>query len=439
MKFSIRGPFFALLILAGFSAKADPIDWGFTTDARFETLLWPTSYGEDTNNTLNRLELVPTLTAKYQENYRLFFKPYLFLDPQNNSPTEKTYIDIGEAYIKYKNDNFTVQVGSNIFNWGVTDGYNPLDVVNMHQYFDPLHPHKLGAPSIVFSEAFEHSEVELTYIPQNRSSQLPGVNSRWLPREIFIPQSVTGAGAELLLPPDLNYSYMPRETLNDALANNVALRYQLHFSNIDIGFYGYNGVANFPLVEPEVTGTITQVSPQTIIQVDPAVTLLTKNYRVQESGVSWVSSQYDFLFKFEDSYTQSIGTDDLLPGWTNESVFAVEKTANFLSSGTVTGILQHSLVKTQVQTPSNLSVMEIFRNAWMVGEHATWGDLWSSNAYLLYDANHYSHLVEVTIARKVADIWTVQLGGDWIDGPSDTALGIYHDNSSYSLDISRSF
>jgi len=420
-------------------AFAEPVEWGFTTDAKFETLDWPKSYGEDTNNTLNRLELVPTLTGKYEENYRLFFKPEIFLDPQNNSASERTYLDIGEAYVKYKDDNITIQVGSNILNWGVTDGYNPLDVVNMHQYFDPLHSRKLGAPSIILSKAYEHSDIELTYIPQNRSSQLPGVHSRWLPREVFIPESAATDGVVLLLPGNLNYSYAPRETLNYALDNNAALRWQWHLTNIDLAVYAYNGAASFPLVEPEVTGNILQVSPKTIVQVDPDVILHTKNYRLQQSGFSWVSSQWDFLFKFATSYSQSIGNDDLLPGWTHESILGVEKTMSFLSSGTLTAIFQHSVVETQVQTPSNLSVMEIFRNAWMLGGHGTWGDLWSSNAFILYDDNHYSRFIEISLARKFVDIWTLQLTADLIAGPSDTALGIYHDNSSYSLDLSRSF
>jgi hypothetical protein len=412
--------------------------WSLTTDAKIESVYWPKTYGEDTNNSLNRLELIPTLVGKFSDSHRLYIKPPFLWDPQNKSQEERVFFDAGEAYFKYKGDSFSVQAGSNILNWGVTDGYNPLDVVNMRQYHDPLHSVKLGALSLLFSHNTEISEQELIFIPKNQSSILPGAHSRWLPRQIYIPRTLDN-NVVLLLPDSLNYSYESREMLNKALDNNVGLRLQWHLGAIDLSFSGFEGVANFPLVQPKVTGTVIELSPRVVLQTDPDILLGTKNYRQRVGGFSWVSSQMNFLFKYATNYSQSLGEDPLLPGWTHESIVGLEKNLNIGSEGLLVGILQYSFINVEKKNDSNFSVTEIFRRAWMVGGRFSWGDNWTLTALTLYDSLHYSHFQQYSIARRLHDAWTLQLSAELISGHDDTPLGIYNDNDNYRLSLGRSF
>ena len=94
------------------------------------------------------------------------------------------------------------------------------------------------------------------------------------------------------------------------------------------------------------TGAIVQVSPKTVIAVDPDVTLNLKNYRTRQGGFTFVSSQWDFLFKYETSYSQSVGDDPLAPGWLHENVVALEKTYSF-TDGMLIGVLQYSFLNSQ--------------------------------------------------------------------------------------------
>jgi hypothetical protein len=427
----------ALVLAAAFAPLAAHADSEFGADVRLAYTEWPQNYGETTNDRLTKLEIAPGASYKPTEKTRFVFKPYLLFDPGNTSPEERTFVDLGETTLRYKGDAFTIEAGSQIFHWGVTDGYNPLDVVNPEQYFDPLHAKKMGVVNLHYSHSSEQSEQELILIPTNRAAILPGPQSRWLPRKIFIPQDPNG-NEELILPDTLRYTYESRETLNDAFKDNIAARLQWHWSGIDIGVIGYEGVAGFPLVQPVITGTIEQISPKIIIRTDPDVQLRLKDYRQKLIGGSWVSSQAGFLLKYATSYATSVGEDPLLPGWEHHNIIAVEKNFQPTEALTITAVLQHAFVNTERKNESNLSVNEIFRRAWMAGARIAYGDLWTVTAFALYDSIHFSNSQDITIARKFNDAWTIEVNGIAISGAPDTPLGVYDRNDSITLSLARS-
>lgn len=431
--------YLTLTIICLLPALADAKSaWSLTTDAKVESVYWSQPYGEDTNTTLNRLSLIPTLTGKYGDAYRFYFKPTFQWDPENKSREERSFADIGEAYFKLRGESTSLQIGSNILNWGVTDGYNPMDVVNMRQYYDPLRAVKLGAGSLLLSHSTEKSEQELIYIPRNRESILPGTQSRWLPRKIYIPRTIDN-DVVLLLPEHLNFTYDRREVLNHALDNNVGLRLQWHLGFVDLSMTGFEGVSVFPLIQPEVTGTVVQVSPTIILQTDPDIKLHTKSYRQRTGGFSWVSNQWNFLFKYATNYSQSMGDDPLAPGWTHESIVGLEKNFNLGSEGLLVAILQYSFIDNENESNSNLSVADIFRRSWMAGGRFSWGDNWTITAFGLYDTLRFSHFQQYSIARRLFDAWTLQVSAELISGEPTTPLGVYNENDNYRLSLSRSW
>ncbi len=82
------------------------------------------------------------------------FRPTGTIDPGNKSVSEQYWADVPEGYGQYRHsfgDSATsyTQLGWNIFTWGVTDGYTPVDVVNARRFHDPLRSEKLGAFSLV--------------------------------------------------------------------------------------------------------------------------------------------------------------------------------------------------------------------------------------------------------------------------------------------------
>lgn len=424
-------------ILPTHAAPAEkPYEWALHIDTRLDLVYFPEENG-DTNQFLTKLELDPNFRLKYLDSWRLFIKPTFVANPDNFSTEEQYFLDPTEAYLKYQGDTLSWQLGYNTFTWGVTDGYNPLDIVSSKQYFDPLHSRKLGAPSLAISQTLPWFDWDFAYIVQNRGATMPGEESRWLPREVYIPLDPAN-DLVLLLPSELRYHYNDRQNLDHALDNNLALRIQKHFTSIDIGLYGYSGVATFPLVQPIVTGTVVAVSPKTVIQVDPDIYLNTKNYPVHQGGFSFVSSQYDFLLKYATSYTQTIGDDPLLLGWTHENIVALEKTFQF-TDGILIGVLQYSFLNTEKTNDSNLSLLEIFRNAWMLGGKMTWKEVWNFSFTGLYNSTTESHYEELILGRRFLDRWTVSFAANIISGEIQNPLGVYNKNDNYQLSLSASF
>lgn len=430
--------FLLLIITSGAAQARRSTEWALHIDTKLEARYFPEDYGgEETNKENFRLELQPSYKWNYLESTRFFLRPDYVADPGNKSETEKNYFDFSEAYLRYQQDTITLQVGSALYSWGVTDGYNPIDVVNSKQYFDPLQSRKMGALSASFSQNFETWDYDVIFIPKNRGAILPGANSRWLPREVFIPETPDN-DIVLLLPETLRYSFGTRENLNEALDNNLGLRLQWR-GLVDLGLYYYDGVAAFPLVKPRVTGDIVQVSPKTVVAVNPDVFLETQNYRIRQGALSLVRSQWDILFKLAATYQQSIGDDPYLPGWMQENVLAIEKNFQFGTDGMVIAVLQKSYVSSERANDSNLSTTEIFRDSWMLGGRLSWGEVWSGSLLGLLETRHSSHYGELGLGRRFGDAWLVNVSGRFIAGNPQNPLGVYEKNDSYSLSLSRSF
>nr|BFD59616.1 hypothetical protein CKG001_17230 [Bdellovibrio sp. CKG001] len=427
-----------LLLSATNSFAARKTEWSLHLDSRIEAVYFPQSYGEDTNDDLYRLDLNPIYRWKYLDSIRFTFKPLFVANPNNKSTEEQTFFDPGETFVRYQRENLSLQAGYNIFSWGVTDGYNPLDILNPRQYFDPLHSRKLGLLSLVYSQTLGSWDYEVVFIPLNQGSLLPGDNSRWLPRQIFLPQTADN-DLILLLPENLRYHSRARKNLGTSAENNYAFRLQRRGEFIDFSLSAYEGAAGFPLIVPEVTGAIVQVSPKTVIRVDPDVTLNSYNYRIRQGGISFVSNQMNFLFKAVGSYTETLEDNPNLQKWTNENVLGLERTFTFGDSGMLIAILQYSFLNTEKKNDSNLSVSEIFRSAYMAGGRLSWKEVWSANFLGLYDSIHGSTYQEYSLSRRFLDAWVLSGTASFIQGSDDTPLGVYGKNSSYSISLSRSF
>lgn len=430
-----------LLLLFFFFASgawaARSTEWALHIDTKAEYRHFDADLGADVDTQNSRLELQPSYKWTYKDSFRLYLKPDYVADLSTTSEMEKNYFDFSEAYLRYQTGSVTLQAGNTLYAWGVTDGYNPLDVVNARQYFDPLQSHKKGATALTFSQSFSSWDYDLIYIPRNQDATLPGEQSRWLPREIFVPETPDN-DLVLILPTTLRYHYRSRETLDEALDHNAAFRFQWR-GFVDLGLYYYDGVASFPLVKPAVTGNIVEVSPKTMIAVDPDISLRTQNYRLRHGGISLVRTQWETLFKAVATYSQSLGDDLYLPGWNQENIVAVERNFNLGAEGMLIAVLQKSFIFSEKENDSNLSTTEIFRDAWMLGGRFSWGDNWTGSVSALWEARFQSHYEELSLSRRLWDAWILSAAARVISGDASHPLGIYHKNDSYSLSLSRSF
>jgi hypothetical protein len=139
-------------VLQAHAEDSLPSEWKTSTHGNLE--LDSTEYFESippTNSILETARASVELNARHND-WRFKLVPLAQVDPINNSNSERAWIDAQAAYTQYQSNGWTLQLGMNTFTWGVTDGYNPLDVVSARRYQEPLNPDKLGAPSVYFTK-----------------------------------------------------------------------------------------------------------------------------------------------------------------------------------------------------------------------------------------------------------------------------------------------
>lgn len=133
---------FLIFLISSASWGVPHFESSFDLDLKYEAKLFPEKFGDNTYTGLQNFEIIPFYRLKYQDSTRMVVKPYLLASPNNKSNEEQLWVDPNEVFLQWKKDLLNIQIGYNIVSWGVTDGYNPLDIVNPKQYFDPLHNKK---------------------------------------------------------------------------------------------------------------------------------------------------------------------------------------------------------------------------------------------------------------------------------------------------------
>jgi hypothetical protein len=426
-----------LFIISIFAFKVAAFDSSSSLDLGLHWIDYPITWSSiyPVNDQLYQGELKGSWEANISDTKKITTKIIYVADPTNNSKEEKNYVDLPEFNFKYKGETSSFKVGTEIFNWGITDGFNPVDFINTKQYFDPIHSRKMGAPSISASTGGETYDADLVYIPRARSSILPGTNSRWLPRDIYISGSAGGTGVELLLPKQFNYIYSELGPVDSALDNNIAFRLQFHLGSSELAFYAYDGVASMPLIKPRVSGNILAVSPITIIQVNSDVTLQLHDYRQSTGALSASKSIGEWLIKGVGTWTQSSpGATNL--GWSYTSVFAAEKSWSLTENTTLMTIFQYSYCGREGSSGNDMMSIAAFfdRNTMLAGQ-LMWKDTDTFTFFYANDNRSGGWLSDLGYEHRVTDALRVNAKASVLDGSSGSPLGVYSDNKSITVGL----
>ena len=382
-------------------------------------------------------------TIKYGKKFKIKLDPLLQADPLDHSPSERYWFDVPAGYVQYQASGFTLQLGMNTYTWGVTDGYNPLDVVSAKRYQDPLKADKLGAPSAYVKKEFGKFSVEGIYIPFQRRSILPGENSRWLPREVLSTTSI-GSGtqsATLYLPPNLDYSYLQYQERDRALENNVGMRMQVDgiLKGLDASLEGFEGAAGTPAIDVGASGVGTFTNQGLIIHANPLVNLTPVYYRQQVAGGSLVYANFGMIFRAEAAITRVISRGSDLPGHADEWVFGIERPVT-VASRDLTVLLQGTYARHEDPlSNSTTSLNRIFDRAGILGFRYSFSEKLSAMASGLYDTESHGELAHLEAAYSINDAWKVGIAGDALWGDPSTPLGSYNKNDRIIVSAKTAF
>lgn len=424
------------ILLACVAAPAGAAEWktSFGGEARLEGLAHSEKAGPD-DATLRPIASVKLpATIRYGRKFRLRLLPNFQADPENVSKRERYFADPREAFLQWQSLPWTVQLGYNVVQWGDTDVFNPLDVVNARRYWDPLRSEKLGAAGLFLKRDFQDFFLEAVYIPRQRETKVPGEKSRWLPRDVYKSRSVgTSFGpARVVLPSDINYQYLESIELDDALAHNFGLRAKFRLPGFDWTLAGFQGAATAPAVNlRRITATGTSLDPLTF-EVDPDVFLQAAYYKVRMTGTSFAWVLGDFLLKGASAYTKALSSRADLPRKTWENVLGLER-----SFGAGTLLLQGTYVDRGDAVDNNsVSLSRMFDRSALFGYRFTPNEKWTLLASVLQDFRFEGTLFHGDLSYKFRDAWQLALQGDVIGGKAETPLGTYKRNDRLTLALS---
>lgn len=378
-------------------------------------------------------------SMKVGHGFLVKVRPTGHWDPNNPTPNERSWYDLPEGYLQLKGSvsestAYTMQLGFNTFTWGVTDGYNPVDIVSARRYNDPIFNEKLGAFSLLGRLDFGFLLLEGIYIPWQRESQLPGEKSRWLPRELGGPIQYAGAVTDLPSVPD--YSFAEPISYDAALKNNFGARASSHFLGMDAAAYFFDGAATLPAVSYQLDVTATAIDPSTFNvthwSASPHVTLRPIYNRVTVTGASVVFPIWELIVRSELAVTKAYRKGSpAITEQDTEGVAEVEHTfSGEKSTFTVIGLAAYSDPQDNgLQTSDTPTLNRLFDRAagggfrWQPEENT------SVDTYAAFDVKHGGSLYNAQLTYKLSDAWKAYGGGQVFQGKSSQPVGVYRHNS----------
>jgi hypothetical protein len=378
-----------------------------------------------------------SLHSRYNFNkyIRFHFQSWYKGDGLSRDPAERNQFELQDLSLELKKSSRKIKLGFSTINWEGTDFLNPMDLISVKNWRDPLNPQNRGMAGAFYSDQIGDFSWDLVYIPVQSKPELPGEKSPWWPRRINLP--VERDDMTLLLPDHVAYDIQSDETLDRAFLNNAALRLQYHGDNWDFSVGAHEGVAGTPLLLPIVDVTPIEVSPKQIYLLNSPVRIQPLYYRERSVAFALVKSAGTWIFRLTGQHAQSLGEDPRLPGWSEYGVLGVEKNIEWGEQG-ITLLFQYTQSRRpQSETVSLLS--SLLEKAAMFGWRWPVTEKWTWNTALFQEQKYYSLFLHSDVKYSLGDHWSVGAGGDIFSGSRDSVIGIYDHNSRVTSQISYLF
>jgi hypothetical protein len=374
-------------------------------------------------------------SLKAGKTFLMKARPTGHWDPANPTKSEESWVDLPEGYFQIKDSlsdstTFTTQVGFNTFTWGVTDGFNPVDVVSARRYSDPIRSEKLGAFSLAGKLDFDGLLFEGIYIPVQRRSILPGDKSRWLPREIG--GDVVKGTTTFHPPRQPEYQYAPYYEYDAALKNNFGARISSHFWGMDAAAYYFDGASSLPATGTELNGTTVAVLPRVEVNANSMIGLRPIYHRITMTGGSLTFPFWELLVRSELAITKAYRKNNAsITENITEAALELEHTFSGESSSfTAIGLLTFAdLQENAGQSTSTPSLARMFDRGITLGGRWQPADAFTSEMFAVFDTKATGVLYHLEGTYKLDDAWKVYGLGEMFQGKTNTPIGVYHKNN----------
>ena len=225
-------------LLSSLAARADEASWDWAGNLELQSrlfsrdALWP---GQASGAT--HLSLSGTAEVRWRSaggNQRASLIPFVRWD---EADSERSLVDLQEAYWALEGDDYELLVGANTVFWGVTESVHLVDIINQTDVAGDIDGEdKLGQPMINLALQRDWGELSAFVMPYFRERTFPGVDGRLRPP---LPIDTDAAVYE---------SSAGRKHVD------VALRYSHYIGDIDIGLSLFSGTSREPRLVPADDG-----------------------------------------------------------------------------------------------------------------------------------------------------------------------------------------
>jgi hypothetical protein len=337
--------------------------------------------------------------------------------------------DFRDTYIEKKTEWAHLQAGSFVKIWEGPDGVNPMDIASVTNYRDPFANERIGSVGLAANGSWgAHLSWDAIYVPWQTPARMPGNNSPWWPRRPS--QSLSMQGTQLFFPDSAEYDVQPHDQRGSALKDNWGARVQAHLEGLDLSLAYFVGAAQLPVVQGRIAGTFIRFPD--IIQLSNPVTVHAIDYRRRTAAAGVVWNAQSWIFRLAARYDQPFDGDTVLPGWSDQFVGAVERTAA-IGGQTVIFSLGLTYEDGARQNESPVFNTDPFRRAVLAGARVPFSDdlvFFVSGLYDAYKTSSYAHL---NLERKLGSNWSIDGSFDYIRGPDDSLMGIWKHESRLFL------
>lgn len=420
-----------LVVVSIFMSAAADIRWNSTFSS--ETHLYYNKLPAPTRTTDPILWVKPELDIKFNKTSRIYLKPTLRANPASSDKQEQVFFNPAEMYWDIKLNPVRIDLGYNVHNWGVLDGYSPLDIVNGRVLFNPLASSRRGSGMVDLQYTNDWFKVEGLYIPRQSRTLLPSTDSRWLPRSFILNSEALNE--TVLLPASFNYYYPGYMQVDHALNNNFGLKISSTLGSFDLNVVYFNGMSNNTQVAPTFQADVVSLNPN-ILQARTDIGLTPVYFRTETYGANLVWAPEDFVIRLETAYARTTKTAPTLPEWSWQSGVALELPINF-SRYTLTSVFQFYYGKNK-DPAENLvsSSSRVFDRAFLIGERIEWTASLSSLLTYMHDYKNNGYYLMFNSTYSLTDSLKMTLQLDTLGGNKNSLFGTYDKNDRTILTLS---
>lgn len=390
----------------------------FGGSLKFINYTYPYSVPNTDIRTSNRLIFKANLDARLDEHVQLYGQMKLRTDlPQS---TVRTRVIPQEAYLNVNLPHFNFRGGYQIFSWGVADIYNPTDTLNPWDYSDVFDFEKEGILATKFTFSRGNFVLEGIFMPIPDESELPYEDSRFV-----LPFLVTVGNP--LFPifgvPPANYDVT--ENILDPPISIKSFQYGARIlatvGRFDLGLSYFNGYEKVPQLEiiaglpnpqtGQIPVTINRVYlREHLIGFNIATGIKGLNLKSESALVIPYKSIHDVGAADNLHFIYVLGGDYIFRELFGKHDFSIN----------IEFVHRINTEKLRTEDFGNLFQKSLFaRLEYKLSEYLKLR--FTAN----YNFDNCSYYLQPEISWEPIDDLVLKLGGNVLDGPSDTLFGLF--------------